>query len=72
MADYVIHVDEPDCDCGRCEPAEGDGRSLGAVLSGNPACDWPACSIRGTGCMWSARRCFEKAEVQAAEELARG
>ena len=53
------HRDEPGCDCGLCEPAVLDGPpTLGQLLSGNPGCEFPACSISGTGCMWGDSRCF--------------
>jgi hypothetical protein len=55
----AIHRDEPDCCCGRCEPAEGPGGTIGSLLSGNPACEYPACAIRGEGCRWAPSRCFE-------------
>lgn len=58
MMPKLGHIDDPSCDCGKCEPAEGPEDTLGAFLSGNPACDYPTCSINGTGCMWGDRRCF--------------
>jgi hypothetical protein len=55
-----IHVDSDDCDCGRCEPAAPMvPMTAGALVSGNPACDWPACSIRVEQCMWGDVRCFD-------------
>lgn len=54
------HTGEPDCDCGGCEPADGIGGTVGAVLSGNLACDWPSCSVRGDQCAWGERRCFDE------------
>lgn len=55
-----IHEDVTGCTCSRCEPAEGTGGTLGAQLSGNPACDWPSCGIRGEQCMWGEKRCFDE------------
>ena len=57
---YIIHEDSPDCDCGRCEPAEPVvPMTAGALVSGNPACDWPNCSVRVEGCAWGPVRCFD-------------
>lgn len=57
---YIIHVDEDGCPCGRCEPAEPVlPMSAGALVSGNLACEWPACAIRNEGCRWGDRRCFD-------------
>jgi hypothetical protein len=54
----IIHRDEPGCDCGRCEPAEG-GNVLGALMSGNPGCDAPSCIIMGAACRWGAQPCMD-------------
>jgi hypothetical protein len=55
----VIHRDIPYCACGRCEPAVLDGPpTMGQLLSGNPGCEFPACAIRGFGCLWGNSQCF--------------
>lgn len=61
MSTFKIHVDSDDCDCGRCEPAEPVYPiSAGALVSKNPACEWPACSIRLEQCRWGDKRCFDE------------
>lgn len=59
-----IHVDEADCDCGRCEPAEAVmPMSAGALVSGNPACEWPECQISVFGCRWGVGTCFDQMPI---------
>jgi hypothetical protein len=58
-----IHVDSPDCDCGRCEPAESmNPMTAGGLVSGNPACDYPNCAFGVDGCLWGSARCFDDKE----------
>ena len=51
------HRDEPDCDCGGCEPAESVNNPLAMMLTGNQACDFPACITVGARCSWGDGYC---------------
>jgi hypothetical protein len=59
MATKIEHVDKTDCVCGQCEPAIIDGMTIGQRMSGNPACEFPACIILGEMCRWADQPCFD-------------